>query len=250
MTTKRLDQFNPTLDKMGAQLGQAGAAALGPILAGFPGRFTITLDAGETLQAVQIVTDDGTVVSSPSFVQAGTTATVDVVFGTDTSAGVPSVRNHIIWTTDRGVSRRHFWVRTFPTSEGVYVDNQNAHGAAALVDCHIADSKPYARRLDFSIAFFPTINDEFFTQHEYNPNRWANTIRNWGGIETVEVWLDGVPIYPETDIADVDGYFWEPGSYGLHTLLCRFRAAWGSTTYQDISASIRVRQTPCGGAIV
>jgi len=249
MPTKDLDQFNPTLDKMGSQLGQAGAASLGPILAGFPGRFTIRLDDGEALSLVQIVNDDGLVISTPTITTStdGETASIDVTFGTDTSTGVPPVRNHVVWTTTFGVSRRHFWVRDFPSADGVYVDNQDAQGAEAVVDCNLDDAIAYARKADFSIAFFPAINDEFFTQHELTLNRWANTIRNWGGVETVQIWLDAVEIWGETDIADVDGYFWEPTVYGTHTLLCRFRAKEGSSTYQDISATIRLRQTPCGG---
>ncbi len=245
--TNQLAQFNPTLDKMGAQLGQAGAASLGPILAGFPGRFTMTLDVGEAVSLVQIVNDAGTVISTPTINTGSGIAWVDIDFGTDTSSAVLAVRNHIIWTTNYGVSTRHFWTMDFPTSNAIYVDNQNADGGEAIVDCNIFDGNPWAGKLDFSIALLPKINDEFFSQHEYSSNRWANTLRNWGGIATVQIWINALEIWPETDIADVDGYFWEPVSYGLYTIKARFRAAVGSTTYQEVTGSLRLRQTGCLG---
>jgi len=126
MATKRLNQYNPTLDKMGLNLAQAGASALGPILSGFPGRFTILLGEDESIQTVKIVDDNGALVSTPSYDLStdGLTATVDIIFGADTGHGETPVRNHVVWETDAGVCRRHFWTKTLPSSNAIWVDNQ------------------------------------------------------------------------------------------------------------------------------
>lgn len=265
MSEKSLPQANPTLDKMAKRLGLAGAGRLGPILKGLAGRIEIEYGSNEELLFVVIENED----QSFTKTLAGTTTTLsdgrfrwstDIVFGTDTDSNVSGARNYLRWSvrvygldTDDDphdeVFIRQFWVKDPPTEKGIYIANQEAQSGEAVVFINASDPNRYARDATFGINILPEFSDEFFLQHEYDGNRYAQTLRNWGGAATVEIFADGGtdPIIPEQDIADLAGYYWETPSYGLHTLTIRLRASEGSSHYVDLTAKVRFRQYPCPG---
>lgn len=140
---------------------------------------------------------------------------------------------------------RQFWVKDIPFKGGLYLHNQEAQLGEAVVFINQADSDPYAHDATFGINVLPVFSDEFFTQHEYIGNRYAQTIRNWGGATTVEFWVDGGKVIDEIDIGDLAGYFWDDPDYGLHEVFVRLRADWSSAYYVDIPGYIRFRQFPC-----
>lgn len=237
---------------MGRRLLLAGAGLQGAVLAGLAARLTISFEDDETLSELKIEGETG-FLKGLTFDQdtEGETATVDIVFGTDTDTGDPARRNFIVYETERGIQRRQFWVKNVPTIGGVYIDNQEAQSSEAVVFVNLADLNPWARTASVSFNILPLFNDEFFTQQEYSGNRYANTRRNWGGAETCQVFLSESPsstgpeIIAESKIEDVMGYFWEPENYGLYYVTFRLRALKGSSTYVDIVGKMRARQIPC-----
>ncbi len=140
---------------------------------------------------------------------------------------------------------KQFWVKDIPFMGGLYLANQEAQLGEAVVYINSADVNPYARDATFGINVLPVFSDEFFTQHEYAGNRYAQTIRNWGGARTVEFWVDGSRVIDEINIGDLAGYYWDDPSYGLHDVFVRLRADWASAYYVDIPGYIRFRQFPC-----
>jgi hypothetical protein len=131
-----------------------------------------------------------------------------------------------------------------------------------------SDPNRFGREVTFSINILPNLSDEFFLQHEYDgsldagpipnsavvdsslrrANRWANTLRNWGGAATCEVFLDSVldpPIIAEQDIGDIHGYHWDSPTYGTHSLTIRLRASEGSAEYVDLVGYFRIMQIEC-----
>lgn len=174
------------------------------------------------------------------------------------------------------IFRRQFFVKDVPLRGGIYLAGQEAQQGEAWVFMTQNEKdtarSPYIEDATFGINVLPTFNDEFFTQHEYRgnltrvvqrvwaagtlydvmgrrpPNRYAQTLRNVGGVRTVEIFADGVfgdPVIPECEIEDLAGYYWENPSYGLHTITARVRADWGSPHYVDITGYVRFRQLPC-----
>ena len=241
-----LVQRNPTLDKVSTQLSFAGAGLLGPILNGLAGRFTIVLDTGEVFRSVKIYSDDYTYYPSHVIDTDTGNVFVDVVFGVDTDRGDPSVRNTIEWITTFGTSRAQFYVKDAPHVDGIYVDGQEAQRGGATLYVNKQDPDDYREKcVSFSINILPAFSDEFFLQHEYVGNRYANTIRNWGGAATAQVFLRGAEIIPETDIAEINGYYWLEPAYGKSTIVARLRAAEGSLNHVDIEGYVIVRQIPC-----
>jgi len=279
-------QQNPTLDKMSSRLGYAGAGSLSPILKGLKGRFTFSPDTttGESLTGATIrcYNEDRTsykdwsssltfpLVPGPSYYDGQ----VDVTFGfpSYTFSGAVPQRNILEWTTNIGTCRRQFWVVDHPTIGAVYVDNQEAQSGTAYVhvDPTATSSPPFTdmaagdedaatawwdKNLMFSVSILPALSDEFFQQQEHYDkvktwgNRYANTLRNWGGASTVEVFLDGggTATVAERELKDFDGYFWGVVSevqLGAHILTIRLRSVMGSATYVDLFANVHIRRFP------
>lgn len=243
-----LTQRNPVLEKIAAELQFAGAGTLGPILAGLAGRLRLAFNSGEALQSVRLYNPASSYESHPAYSFDTDTgdALIDLVFGADTDSGASSRRNVVEWTTNFGVSRAQFWVRDLPAVGSIYCDGQECQaGEATIFVNHESPVDPMEEDASFSINLLATFNDEFFTQHEYEGNRFANTVRNWGGAATAQVEIDGSEVIAEQDIADLDGYYWSNPSYGLHTIRARLRASTGSSDYVDVYGHLRVRQIPC-----
>lgn len=241
-----LEQANPTLDKFAQRLVLAGAGSQGPILSGLAGRFTLSFLEDETLQGWRVYTPSGFNRSLPNNQSTdGGSVSTTLVFGTDTASTPGGIRNFLEWTTDRGVQTRQFWVKNAPTEGGLYVNNQECQKGEAIVFVNIGDVNKWAERVSLAINILPTFNDEFFTQQEYSGNRYANTRRNVGGVETAQVFINNEEVVSERPVENVMGYFWEPPLYGLYTIRVRLRAKKLSTTYVDLFGTIRVRQIPC-----
>ncbi|UCG53561.1 MAG: hypothetical protein JSW58_08385 [Candidatus Latescibacterota bacterium] len=147
--------------------------------------------------------------------------------------------------TDTQTFSRSFYVKDVPYAGGLYLHNQEAQLGEAIVHINKDDPNRFARDATFGINVLPVFNDEFFTQHEYRGNRFAQTLRNWGGAATVEFWVEGVKVISEIDIADLDGYYWPTPDYGLHNVFVRLRADTGSPYAVDIPGYIRFRQFDC-----
>ena len=291
-------QMNPPLDKMASRLGYAGSGSLSPILAGLKGRFTFSPDStyGATLTPVTIkcydkdmttatAKDWSSAISFP--IVPGPTyydGRVDVTFGNAsfTFTGATATRNILEWTTNVGTCRRQFWVMDPPTTEGIYVDNQNAsdvsNPARVFVDPTAAKnagagfaqgetdhSAWWDKNLSFSINMLPGISDEFYQQQEHFVesdqsgasllhrgwgNRYANTIKNWGGAKTVEVFRgsESDAIIPESYVSDIHGFHWgvvSEAQLTTHTLTFRLRALPESSTYVDMKAYVKISRLPC-----
>lgn len=174
------------------------------------------------------------------------------------------------------VFRRQFWVKAVPTVRALYINGQEAQQGEAWIWVNKIDADSYALDASMGINILPTFNDEFFSQHEYAgnlgqqvgnqffvrvdgtptlfhdvgkrpPNRFAQTLRNIGGVKTVEVFKDAdvIPTIAEILIEDLGGLYWVNPSYGLHTIKVRLRAEFASASYIDITGYIRVRQFEC-----
>ena len=139
-------------------------------------------------------------------------------------------------------------MKDIPLKWGLCLAGQEAQLGEAICFVNVGDVNPMARDSTFGINILPIFTDEFFRQHEYSGNRYAQTIRNWGGAATVEFWTDedlGTPSIAEMDIADLEGYLWEGPSWGLHEVYVRLRASTGSANYVDIPGYIRFKQFEC-----
>lgn len=237
-------QQNPTLDKVGLRLNLAGSAPWAPILSGLAATLTIEVGVGENFRSATIRSDDGfSKILSVS--GSGRTRTASVVFGVDTDSGASAVRNVISVRTNRGTVEQQFWVRDLPSTRSLYVNNVDAQGQLPVLYADDSATEEFNRAATFSLNVLPNLVDEFFDQQHYQPNRWAQTLRHWGGAATAEVFLDGEVIVPEGDVADVHGYFWPEPSYATHQIRVRLRAASGSAHYVDVDGRIRVMRIPC-----
>ena len=234
------EQRNATLDKVTTRLDLAGISTLAPILSGLRADVTLLLHSGESLKQIK-VTDDDSYENILSATVSGNTATVsNFVFGVHSTTG----KNYIEWRTSKGTARQQFYVAAAPTTNGIFVNNQNAQGATAYV---YRDNATVDRNKDVSLAIniLPYWSDEFFKQQWYTSNAYANTLRNFGGAKTAEILIDDTTVVSETIIGRVYGYYWEEPAYGYHSIKVRLRAATGSSYYVTLSGNIRVRQMPC-----
>lgn len=256
-----IPQGNPTLDKMAQRMGLAGAGFLGPILKGLGGRIQITYESVDSLSQVRIydnygfnsvLTADGVDVN-----EDGTkTWYKDIVFGVDTpygETGGKSRRCFLEWSVIHTVNtdesetstfKREFYVKDLPAKGSIYLAGQEAQIGEAF--CFIEEGgSGLSANASFSINILPVFSDEFFSQHEYYKNRYANTLRNWGGAATVEIFSGntlGDPIISEMDIKDLHGYYWENPGYGRKRLIVRLRSSVGSPNYVTFSGYIRFKQ--------
>lgn len=237
-----MPQKNPILDKPAARLGLAGLSADAPLLAGLGMSLRVSVGEGEELHRWRIFADNGfnnelTWVLAPDQEDIDPQvpdAKTTVVLGIGTATGGSSVRNYVEWITSRGPTRRQFWVRDLPSSGALYVANQECQASTAVLVVDPGDP------VSFGISILPDWDDEFRRQSEYDGNRYAQTLRMWGGASTAEVFLDGVRIIGERDIADIEGFFWSNPTIGDHTIRVRLRAARESIYTVDIDGSIQV----------
>lgn len=238
-----LQQRNPTVGKASLQLGQAGASPGGPILAGLRGRLRITLGPGETLLNQWVANDDGDFLNLNVEEDPATgDVLADVVFGQDTFYG----RNVLEWLTNRGLSNRQFYVAALPSSGALYLDGQEAQSATsrAVVYVDASTTNPMARCASIAVNVLPTLTDEFFAQHQYPANRYANTRREWGGAATAEVFVDGTVEVAEQDVADLCNLWMAGLTSGRHEVVVRLRAEEGSAWYVDVIGFFFARQIP------
>lgn len=237
---------NATLDKPAVRLFLAGTETRNPILAGLAAQASIPLRSGERVHSVTITATEFS--KSLSYTTTSDEATTQtIVFGTDTDSGSIAVRHTIVWVTSLGTRKRQFWVKDLPSTGALYVKNTVADGVAVgdepMVYVNLGAGM-WEDKAHFGINILPNFNDECFILGELSTNRYANTLRSWGGAATAQVFLGGAEIISERDVADVHGYFWTVPSYGVHAIVVRLRAATGSANYVDITGSIRVRQIP------
>jgi hypothetical protein len=222
---------NPILQKPGLRVNLSGVATKSPVLSGLGGTLQIILGNGERLLSWRIYSENFekqlTIVDPDN-------PTVDIVFGTDTDTGVLAIRNYVEWITNYGKTVRQLWVKDLPAAGSLYIGNQEAQSANAQFA--IASGEP----LSFGINILPAFADEFFSIHEYVGNRYANTLRNWGGALTAEVSIDGAPIISERYIGEIHGYYWDAPGSGIHPVLVRLRAAESSPYYVDIDGNIEI----------
>jgi hypothetical protein len=237
MAIEYFPQANPVLQKIAAKLNLSGSGPENPILSGLAATMTINLSDGETLDTLRIYSGDP---DSPTFEQVfevstdGEPTTNNVVFGTDTDTGASAVRNYIEWVTDRGKTTRQFYVQNLPSQGCLYINNQEAQGGDAVFQIESGDP------VSFGINILPNLADEFFKLGEYSSNRYANTLRSWGGAFTGQVSLDGTNIISERYLGDIHGYYWPAPSSGNHPIAVRVRAATASAYYVDITGNIRI----------
>lgn len=239
-----LVQQNPTLDKIALRLNLAGASSDAPILSGLGARLTLTLHSGERLRRVRVWNDDG-FSQLLTMTGSGTQRTTDVVFGTHTDSGVTATKNYLDVVTNRGTSRRQFWVKDLPSEGAVYINNQEAQRQIPVVWVALSSTEYLDRCATTSFNILPHFNDEFFNQQWYSANAWANTLRTWGGAATCEVFTNDGLIISERDVADIHGYFWIEPAYRIYTVRFRLRASEASETYVDIDGRIQVKMIPC-----
>lgn len=174
--------------------------------------------------------------------------TQEIVFGVDTldqySTTGEAVRHHLIITTTKGILTRQFYVRKLPSSGGIYINNTECQVGIATVYVNLKGAA-WEKRATFSIAILPEWDNEGYLLAEYSGNRYANTLRSWGGAQTAEVFMDGNLILSERNVSEIHGYFWDPvPDYGVHQVKVRLRATARSTHYVDIVGYLRARQIP------
>jgi len=237
-----MPQRNPTNDKPAARLTLAGSSAESPILAGLATSMRLGIADGEELHRWRIFSDSGfnkeltwellpdQEDEDPQAPDAKTT----ILFGTDTDSGPTSVRNYVQWETSFGTTTRQFWVRNPPETGGLYCGNQECQGSTATFPVNPGDP------VSFGINILPTTNDEFYSIGEYEGNRYANTLRMWGGAATAEIFIDGDVVIGERDVADVDGFFWNAPSIGDHTIQVVLRAKRESIYTVTLTGNLRV----------
>lgn len=223
---------NPILQKPSLRLSLGGVSGKSPLLSGLAGTISLDLAEDERLISWRIFSDS---FENQLDIDDQFSPSIDIVFGTDTDTSDDGVRNVIEWITDRGTTKRQLWVKNPPQTGGIYIGNQEAQSAGATFS--IAAGEP----LTFGINILPDFADEFFAGHHYIGNRYANTVRSWGGALTAEVWLDGSVILEERYIGDIHGYYWESPSSGVHPVAVRLRAAQGSSYYIELTGSITIQ---------
>jgi len=226
-------QANPILQKPGIMVNLSGIGLKSPILAGLAGVFSLSLGNGERLLSWRIYNTERAFENQLEVVNPEA-PTTNIVFGTDTDTDSPSTRNYIEWITNYGKTVRQFYVKNLPAAGSLYIGNQEAQSANAQFS--VASGDP----LTFGINILPAFADEFFAIHEYVGNRYANTLRNWGGAITAEITLDGSLIISERYIGDVHGYYMASPSSGTHPIKVRLRAAKASPYYVDIDGNIEI----------
>ena len=237
MGIKQFPQANPVLQKISLRLNLAGAGPESPILSGLGGTITLQLGESEILRSWRIFSGDP---DNPDFENEFTVvgtddpATQDIIFGTDTATGTEAVRNVLEFITDRGTTHRQFWVKDLPDIGSLYIGNQEAQGGSALFS--IANSTP----ITFGINVLPNFGDEFFRIGELDANRWANTLRTWGGACTAEVFIDGGLAIEELYIGDLHGWYWPTPSGGDHEILVTLRSEFNSVHTVDITGTITI----------
>ncbi len=169
------------------------------------------------------------------------------------------------------IFRRQFYVKELPTKNGMFVNNQEAQLGEAFVFVNSVDVNQFAKDASLGINILPRFSDEFFLQHEYEGdfekiletrflsgvlvndlgkrqgNQWANTLRNFGGAKTIELFLDNNPTaaVAEMAIEDFHGYYWASPAVGSHTIVARLRAKLASSDFVDITGHVRMRQISC-----
>ena len=228
----RFISANPILQKQASPLYLGGTSDFAPVMSGLAARMTLNLNPGERLLSWRIYTEDGFEYQVPY--ADDTEPTADIVFGTNTDTSTAGKRNYIEWITTEGVTTRQVWVKNPPTSGGFYIQNQESQAAAAIFT--VGAGEP----LSLGINILPNFSDEFFRIGEASENRWTNTLRNWGGALTAEVFLDEVNIIPEQYIGDVDGYYWASPNIGTSPVKIRLRASPGSSFFVDLDGNIQV----------
>ena len=256
-----LESANPILHKSSMELQFAGTGLQNPIMNGFAARLTLSFAVDETLISWRIFTDTGFEKILPvSQDTEGASVVADILHGADSLSSVTGQRNFIEWVTNRGTTKRQFFVKDLPTSGSLYIENQECQASEAIIfasidgDGPVTEENGNAAKISLSINILPNFADEFFTLHNFSGNRFANTIRAWGGAATASLFIDGITAIAEKPIEDFDGFFWEtrllappadlPVSYGQHTVTVRLRAKLGSVNAVDIDGVIRIRQIP------
>ncbi len=256
-----LASANPVLHKSSMELQFAGTGLQNPILSGFAARLTLSFAVDETLISWRVFTDTGFEKNLPVIQDTeGATVTADILHGTDSLSSVEGQRNFIEWVTNRGTTRRQFFVKDLPSTGSLYIENQECQESEAIIfasidgDGPVTENNENAANVSLSINILPNFADEFFTLHNFSGNRFANTRRAWGGAATASFFIDGVTAIAEKPIEDLTGFFWEtrpleppanlPVSYGQHTVTVRLRAKSGSANAIDIEGVIRIRQIP------
>lgn len=233
----RMPQANPTLDKIAIMVNLSGSSPASPILPGLAGSVEIDMDDGEEIDSIRVTSDLGFSKSLGWSVLENGNATTSIVFGQDSDKSDSGVRNILEVTTNYGVFTRQFWVKNQPIAGGLYVDNQECQATESRISIsEIGD-------ISFSINILPNFADEFFQQHDFLKNRWANTLRSWGGAETAEVFLNDNLIISERNVALVNGYYWQGASSGQYTLKVRLRASRGSTYKVDLSGNLLIGES-------
>jgi hypothetical protein len=237
-----MPQRNPTNDKPASRLFLAGSSAESPCLAGLATSLRLVLGEDEQLHRWRVYSDSGfdqelTWEMAPDNEDEDAQqpiAITTIVFGVQTDTGPTSVRNFIEWQTSRGTTTRQVWVRDPPETGGIYCANQECQGGVATFPITPGDD------VTFGINILPTTNDEFYSIGEYEGNRYANTLRMWGGAATVEVEINDTVVLGERDIADLDGFFWHAPGVGDHTILARLRAKRESIYFVELTGTLRV----------
>jgi hypothetical protein len=228
-------QANPRLQKFITRVNLSGAET-SPILSGLGATVSLQLNSPERLLSWRVFNDDFEKQLAIDDDQAPTT---EIVFGTDTDSDDSSSgkRNFIEWVTTAGTSVRQFFVKDIPSEGNLYLGNQEAQAAGAVWTIRAGEP------VSFGIDILPSLGDEFFGLHEYTGNRFSNTLRNWGGAFTGQVWLGQIVIINERYLGHIHGYYWDAPAAGTHIVVVRIRAAAGSPYFIDIEGTIRIEYT-------
>lgn len=225
---------NPTLQKVSAVLNIAGVSESAPILSGLSARIQLDLNPGERLLSWRIYNKT---FENQLLVDDEENPTATIVFGSDTASGPNGVRNYLEIITTSGPTVRQFWVKDLPAFGALYVNNVESQAGELVI------VTPSDEALTIGLNILPTFSDEFFQLGEYSGNRWANTLRHFGGALTGEVFFGSPPslIISERYIADVNGWYWDNPAVGIYPITVRLRAAIRSPQFVDISGSIQIQ---------
>lgn len=233
---------NPQIDKPSSRLYLGGVDDKAPILAGLAASLRINLNEDEELQRWRIYSEEGfnkelaweRLETVDDSLPQRSIPVASILFGTDTDASPDGRRNFVEWTTNYGIQTRQLWVKNLPTTGSIYIANQEAQSAGATL--RVGFGQP----LTFSINILPNFADEFFRLHEYDGNRWSNTLRSWGGAFTAEIFLNGSLIIGERNVQNVHGYYWYTPVDGLNLVKVRLRASEGSPYYVDLTGKLTI----------
>ncbi len=213
---------------------------------GMKGRFVFRLGSFEVVRSVRLYSEDGSIDSAPVAITSGQEATVDIVFAaSNVASGSAAQRNFLLLETNRGSTERQFWTRTLPSSGAIYINNQEAQSGRANV-FRTDSANPRSTDVTFGVALFPGTSGEFFAGGESPANRYAQTLRPFGGAATAEVrggW-QSESIVAERPAARLRGLYLESmadGDYGLTVIL---RAMAGSSDFLVVPGKFRVLELP------